>query len=115
MDEAHLWEAVRYVSLNPVRAGLVKRAADWPWSSVRDHVDGRSFRAFDAHAVLDRVGDFRHYLAQGDDDAKWQALRASETSGRPLGTASFVEDIEIKTGLSLLPQRRGPKPKMRQI
>ncbi len=30
--------AVRYVSLNPVRAQLVKRAEDWPWSSVDAHL-----------------------------------------------------------------------------
>ena len=29
MDEAHLHHAIRYVSLNPVRARLVKRARDW--------------------------------------------------------------------------------------
>jgi putative transposase len=34
MDEAHFMSAVCYVSLNPVRAGLVARAEDWPWSSV---------------------------------------------------------------------------------
>ena len=37
MDEAHLLTAVRYVSLNPVRARLVRRAQDWTWSSVRAH------------------------------------------------------------------------------
>jgi putative transposase len=34
MDEALFMSAVCYVSLNPVRAGLVARAEDWPWSSV---------------------------------------------------------------------------------
>jgi REP element-mobilizing transposase RayT len=33
--EEHLLEVSRYVVLNPVRAGLCKRAADWPWSSHR--------------------------------------------------------------------------------
>ena len=28
---------VRYVERNARRAGLVKRAEDWPWSSVRDY------------------------------------------------------------------------------
>jgi putative transposase len=32
MDEAHLMAAVRYVGLNPVRARLVAKAEDWPWS-----------------------------------------------------------------------------------
>src|SRR5271163_2576578 len=40
MDEAHLMAAVRYVSLNPVRACLVARAEDWPWSSARAHLAG---------------------------------------------------------------------------
>ena len=35
MDETHLVSALRYVALNPVRARLVERARDWPWSSTR--------------------------------------------------------------------------------
>jgi len=29
-----LWTVVRYVERNPLRAGLVERAEDWPWSSL---------------------------------------------------------------------------------
>ena len=35
--EAYLLEVCRYVELNPVRAGMVAGAADWPWSSYRAH------------------------------------------------------------------------------
>lgn len=35
--EAHMIESMRYVVLNPVRAGLARRAADWRWSSYRAH------------------------------------------------------------------------------
>jgi putative transposase len=41
-DEEHLRNTCRYVLLNPVRAGLVDRARDWPWSHSRygwDDVD----------------------------------------------------------------------------
>ncbi len=41
MDEEHLKHAVRYVSLNPVRAKLVERAEDWPWSSVAAHLSSK--------------------------------------------------------------------------
>ena len=34
MDEEHLAAAVRYVAMNPVRAGLCGRAQDWGWSSA---------------------------------------------------------------------------------
>lgn len=33
--DAHLLELARYLVLNPVRAGLAKGPADWPWSSYR--------------------------------------------------------------------------------
>lgn len=33
--ERHLLELVRYLALNPVRAGLVKSAGEWAWSSYR--------------------------------------------------------------------------------
>jgi hypothetical protein len=33
--DEHLLEALRYVALNPVRAGVVHRPEDWRWSSHR--------------------------------------------------------------------------------
>jgi len=30
------YEKVEYIHLNPLRAGLVKRAGEWRWSSVHD-------------------------------------------------------------------------------
>lgn len=38
MDEVHLHHALRYVSLDPVRARLVSKAQDWQWASVRCHL-----------------------------------------------------------------------------
>src|SRR5664279_4929530 len=40
MDEAHLAAALRYVSLNPVRARLVEHAQNWNWSSTSAHLRG---------------------------------------------------------------------------
>ena len=37
LDEPHMWAAIRYVELNPVRAGLTSKAADYPWSSALPH------------------------------------------------------------------------------
>jgi putative transposase len=36
------YEKVEYIHLNPVRAGLVKRAEEWQWSSVHDYTGGLS-------------------------------------------------------------------------
>ena len=50
------YEKVEYIHLNPVRAGLVERAEDWPWSSVRDYA-GNLRGAAGANRILaiDRI------------------------------------------------------------
>jgi putative transposase len=37
-DETHLLAAARYVELNPVKAGMVRSAEEYPWSSARFHL-----------------------------------------------------------------------------
>ena len=39
-EESYLWAVARYIEQNPVRAKLVKKAEDYPWSSARAHVLG---------------------------------------------------------------------------
>ena len=39
LDERHLLAAARYLELNPVNAGMVREAGDYPWSSARFHLD----------------------------------------------------------------------------
>ncbi len=44
-DEKHLGAAVRYVENNPVRAGIVERAWEYPWSSAKYHIGEREMDA----------------------------------------------------------------------
>jgi putative transposase len=37
LDETYLWAAIRYVERNPVRAKLVRKAENYPWSSAAAH------------------------------------------------------------------------------
>ena len=110
MDEEHLYHAVRYVSLNPVRAGLVERAQDWPWSSVGDHLACRDDRSFLSSPVLERYGDFQKFLAEPFDEANaYLAIRKGETSGRPAGSYDWILTLQERTGRKILPGKPGPK------
>lgn len=112
MDEAHLANAMRYVTLNPVRARLVERAAQWRWSSAAAHLAGIDDELVTVAPALDRYGDFAAFLGEDDDDEDaWRRLRMAETSGRPLGSDAWLETIEAATGRTLRPRKRGPKPK----
>ncbi|MGE0612946.1 MAG: transposase [Hyphomicrobiales bacterium] len=110
MDEAHLACAVRYVSLNPVRSKLVARARDWRWSSTRAHLAGESDGIVDVAPVLERFPDFAALLKSGEDEEKVKALRKAETTGRPVGSIAWLKAMERRTGRTLMPGKRGPKP-----
>lgn len=63
MDEPHLIAAARYVESNPVRAGLVSDAAEWPWSSARPHLKGRDDRLVRRPApLLAMIPNWRAFL-----------------------------------------------------
>ncbi len=111
MDEAHLYQAVRYVELNPVRAGLVKRPRDWRWSSARARLGGRDDPLLAPARPLEEFGDWRAYLRGGLDDETLARLRLNSRTGRPLGSDDFIRDLERRTGRTLKPQKRGPKGK----
>jgi len=109
MDEQHLAAALRYVSLNPVRARLVERAQDWRWSSTRAHLRGRDDGLTALAPIRDRFPDFADLLASEPETNLFAALRAAESIGRPLGDDRFLVRIEKRTGRVLKPGKRGPK------
>lgn len=111
MDEAHLMATVRYVSLNPVRARLVARAEDWPWSSVRAHLAAADDGLVRVAPVLERTEDFAALIAGAADDRSFAALRASEGSGRPLGNADFIAGLERLLGRKVARRAPGRKPR----
>jgi putative transposase len=110
MDEQHLAAALRYVSLNPVRARLVQRAQDWRWSSTRAHLRGKDDGLTALAPIRDRFPSFADLLATEPEADLFGALRAAESIGRPLGDNRFVARIERQTGRVLKPAKRGPKP-----
>ncbi len=115
MDEPHLLAAARYVELNPLRAGLVRRAQDWPWSSARAHLAGKDDALVAAAPLRALVPDWRAFLAEGLGEDDLEALRRHARTGRPLGSERFVEGLEARLGRPLRPRKRGRKPKDRPV
>lgn len=111
MDEQHLAAALRYVSLNPVRARLVERARDWRWSSTRAHLSGKSDGITALVPIRERFPRFADLLDDEPESDLFDRLRAAESVGRPLGDNRFLARIERLTARTLRPGKRGPKPK----
>ncbi|HWQ68878.1 MAG TPA: transposase [Patescibacteria group bacterium] len=97
LDEQHLLAAARYVELNPVHAGLVKKAEEYPWSSARFHLGFTTTDALVKDSTLrGLVDNWPGYLDHDDEEAQHKLLRAIR-SGRPAGSEQFVTLIEQLT------------------
>src|ERR1700721_2296623 len=68
LDEPHLWEALRYTELNPVRASLVAKAECWDWSSAATHCGANATETWLAMNLWSgrwSAASWRVYLEEG--------------------------------------------------
>jgi putative transposase len=114
VEEAAAGRVIAYVENNPVRAGMVKYAGDFEWSSARAHLgqvtDG---------VTLDEewwqarwtVQEWKPALLNlADQEHELRAIREATYTGRPFGSKEFVAALEEKLGREL-GTRRGGRPK----
>jgi putative transposase len=114
LDDAHLCAALRYVELNPVRAGLVETASQWRWSSAAAHCgSGSTDIQLDLGLWRKRwtAAEWIGFLDAGESSTEVAALRRFTHTGRPLGSAAFVAALEQSTSRRLAPRKRGRRQK----
>jgi putative transposase len=96
----HLWTALVYVDRNPLRAGMVRQAEDYRWSSAAAHLSG-----VDSSGLLDmgwwrqqgRREDWAGELGMGDLEAT-AALRSCTYAGRPYWSERWVREMAGRFG-----------------
>jgi len=111
LGPGHLWAALAYVERNPVRAGLVRHAADYPWSSARPHLTGE-----DEQDILDLEWWRREARMDWSEVLKQQpaetcfSLRSCTYAGKPFGPDSFVSELGERFGRKWTPGRPRKEP-----
>ncbi len=115
LDEAYLWAAIRYVERNPVRAGMVKKAGRYPWSSAAAHchlrVDGLLSQKPAWQRQLTQIPNWSAWLAEGDNPHEISIIRRNIDKGLPCGSDRFIRRLEKLAGriLQYRPQGRPKK------
>ena len=67
-SDAYVLQLSRYIHLNPVKAGLVRRPEDWEFLSYLEYVGLRQERLPKVDAVLgqvDSVDEYRNFVEGG--------------------------------------------------
>jgi putative transposase len=99
---------LRYVERNPVRANLVARAEQWPWSSARYGPEQASRPSWLAPGPVPRPPDWLEWVHQPLTEAELEALRRSANRGAPFGSGAWVQGTAQRLHLesSLRPRGR---------
>lgn len=113
MDEEYLLASVRYIEMNPVRAQLSPDPYSWPWSSARAHADGADDILVKVAPLLERVGDWKQFLRDADDEDA-DLIRRHERTGRALGSDDFLESLEVSLMRTMTRRKAGRKKKADQ-
>jgi putative transposase len=135
--DAYLLTLCRYVERNPVAAGLVRHAGDWPWSSYRAHVGAAAAPAWlntdalyaqllgrSACSSADRRTAARRYADQVDD-AEAKAAAGAEHGDAGLwpstlrqqifmGSDEFVQRMQQQMAAGQLQQTDIPRAQRRK-
>ena len=114
-DDQHLLTVLRYIEANPVRAKIVRRAEDWPWSSYPVHGLGQADELVDPLVTYDQLSPYprvrqRQWSAMVHEpleDKEADLIRRSSATGLPYGTPSWVKRLEKKLDLDLTIRPRG--------
>ncbi len=109
----HLLVVCRYVERNAVRAGLVARAADWPWGSLYQRGHGPAAgRPALAESPVPWPPAWAAWVDTPQTAAEEAALRRCVRRGRPFGGSGWVEQTvtAFRLGSTLRRPGRPRKP-----
>jgi hypothetical protein len=102
----YLLTVCRYVERNPVRAGLVKRAEQWQWSSAA------SSKSAGLHQwPIPRPQGWAEWVNAEEHLEEVEALRRSVLKGQPFGSESWVQQSVTRWKLGMTLRERGRPPK----
>ena len=117
LDEHYMWTAIRYVEQNPVRAKIVKKAQQYPWSSAAAHCGLKKDALLAANVPWDKkMSDpdrWSSWLAAEEEKDSLKILQRNIPKGLPCGDETFIRRLEKLTGKALRfrPQGRPNKQK----
>lgn len=105
-SEAYFLACMRYIEMNPVRAGMVDHPAKYRWSSYAANTQGVDNAVIQMHEQYLALGDtpeaqqtaYRGLFEIKTDANELDIIRASLCSGTPLGNERFKQHIEVMAG-----------------
>ena len=114
-SEQYFMLCSRYIEMNPVRAGMVVRLAEYPWSSYAHHVGDKQDPLISDHPLywalgntpFEREAAYKALMLQEIPAENAKALTEAVQRGGVLGSEQFKSGLEKQTGRQVRPGKRG--------
>lgn len=105
-EDHHLLAVMRYAERNPLRAGLVRRAEEWPWSSLRARSPSGVVPPL-AGSPVDLPPRWLELVNEEEPAGKVDLLRKTIGRGSPFGDGDWSRTIVTRLGLPPHARPRG--------
>ncbi|MGR9117688.1 MAG: transposase [Gammaproteobacteria bacterium] len=114
-SESYLLACMRYIELNPVRAGMAANPAEYPWSSYRFNALGQTDDLITPHFEFHRLGTsdsmrraaYRELFNQSISEVQMNEIRYATNKAWVLGNKHFKERIQLQLNRRVEPVVRG--------
>jgi putative transposase len=113
--DAHLLVCMRYIELNPVRARMVRKPGNYPWSSYLTNAEGEANALLEFHPLYHALGataarrarSYRGLFREALGAEFLTELRAATNGGWALGSAKWKAKVERVAKRRAAPRPRG--------
>lgn len=114
-SESYLLACMRYIELNPVRAGMVSKPIDYCWSSYAANATGSYDKLVMPHPCYMAIAEnaqerqfaYRELFRQSLESDQVHEIRSTVQTGTPLGNDRFKEQIEKTLNCKVGQARQG--------
>lgn len=114
-SEAYLLTCMRYIELNPVRAGMLAHPSDYPWSSYRSNAQGQTNELVTPHLEYRRLGKtdeerhaaYRLLFKSHIPESSLNEIRDATNKAWVLGNDRFKQRIQKQLERRVEPNARG--------
>ena len=106
--DTYLWAVARYIEQNPVRARVVKKPEDFPYSSARAHILGVKDETLTEPLFNEETrADYKEFVRGVIPEEEKDAIRTTARTDRPLGSNGFLVRLQRKLKRTLAVKARG--------
>ena len=113
-SERYLLTCMRYIELNPVRAGMVSHPSEYPWSSYRCNAQGQEDELVTPHTEYLRLGKseevraaYRQLFKHRISESSLGEIRQATNKAWVLGSNRFKQRIQKQLERRVEPSARG--------